>query len=232
MSKTKRIKQKTTGFDILYRVVTAAMAIAMFPLVYFMNLIYFEIDHSNLSNILSLFTEKSDPGITYDYISLAGLGDYIDMIKSFVGNDINFNASEFFSNAVYRPVIVAAALLILALVIGLVILGFALFSNRAKIIAALSGAGLLSMIASYISFTTFFANHVVNGDISLAQLINSEDSIMTLIIGYIANISVLRLENAFFAVLFLMLGILVWSLSVIVVNASDEKEKKLKTQKK
>ena len=231
MSKTKKLNQKTTGFDILYRVVTAAMAIAMFPLVYFMDLIYFEIDHSNLSGVLSLFTDEADLGITYDYLSLAGLGDYVDMIKSFAGDDLSFNASELWSNAAYRPVIIAAAFLVLALVIGLVIFCFALFSNRAKIVAALSGAGLLCTGAAYISFTNFFANRVVSGEISLAQLFNSKETIMSLIIGFVADISVLRLESAFFAVLFLMLGILIWSVSVIVVNASDEKEKKLMAQK-
>ena len=231
MSKTKKLKQKTTGFDILYRVVAAAMAIAMFPLFYFMDLIYFEIDHSNLSSILSLFTDESDLGITYDYISIANSGDYIEMIKSFVGDDVSFNMSELFSNATYRPVVVAAAFLALALVIGLVILGFALFSNRAKIVAALSGTGFLCTVASYISFTTFFANRVVSGEISIAELFNSNDSVMTFIIGFVADISVLRLESAFFAVLFLMLGLLIWSVSVIVVNASDEKEKKLKVKK-
>ncbi|MCH5190713.1 MAG: hypothetical protein J1F23_00970 [Oscillospiraceae bacterium] len=231
MSKTKKLKQKTTGFDILYRVVAAAMAAAMFPLVYFMNLIYFEIDHSNISGILSLLTGEADLGITYDYISLAKLGDYVDMLKSFTGDDVSFNMSQLWSNAAYRPAIVAAAFLALALVIGLVIFCFALFSNRAKIVAVLSGAGLLFTGASYISFTNFFANRVVSGDISLAQLFNAEGSLMSLIIEFVADISVLRLDSAFFAVLFLMLGLLIWSVSVIVVNASDEKEKKLKAQK-
>ena len=39
MSKTKKIKQKTTGFDILYRVVTALMAVATFPFAYFSKMI-------------------------------------------------------------------------------------------------------------------------------------------------------------------------------------------------
>lgn len=231
MSKTKRLKQKTTGFDILYRAVTAAMAIAMFPLVYFMNLIYIEVDHSNLSGILSIFTDEADLGRTYEYISLAKLGDYINIIKSFTDDDVSFNMSEILSNPIYRPVIVAVAFLVLALVIGIVIFGFALFSNRAKIIAALSGVGLLCTAASYISFTNFFANRVVNGEISLTQLFNSGGFIMSFIIELVADVSALRLESAFFAVFFLMLGILIWSVSVIVVNASEEKEKKLKAQK-
>jgi hypothetical protein len=73
MSKTKKIKQKTTGFDILYRVVTAIACVAMYPVFYFANIFTFAIAHTDISDLLNKFTEESTLHVTDDSISLAKL---------------------------------------------------------------------------------------------------------------------------------------------------------------
>lgn len=223
MSKNK-IKRKTTGFDILYRVVTVIMAVAMYPAFYFANLITFEIVHEDISNLLNYFRDEATIDATYDSISLAELPDLLDMFSSFTNEDFDFN-TQILQNEQYRPVVVAVVFIAIALVLGLVILGFAIFSNKSKVIAALSGAGFLSTIAAYISFTSFFANPLLNGANTLANLLNIDGIISTFIVGYLGDVTILRLDAAFYAVMFLMLGILAWSVSVMIVNASDEKEK-------
>lgn len=229
MSKTNRIKRKTTGFDIFYRVVTVAMAIAMYPAFYFANLLTFEIVHTDISNLLNYFREEGEQTIdaTYDSISLAELPDFIDMFSSFASEEFNFK-TEILQNELYRPIIVALVFIAIALVLGLVIIGFAAFSNKVKVITALSGAGFLSTVAAYISFTGFFAEPLIDGEITLAQILNMDGIITSAIIGFLGEVTVFALDAAFFAVMFLMLGILVWSVSVMIVNASDEKEKQLK----
>ena len=223
MSKTKKIKQKTTGFDIFYRVITVIMTVAMYPLFYFKNILYFEIDHSTISDLLNSITGKNETQVTYDYISIAGLPEWLDMIKSYLGDSADINL-DVFSNALYRPLIIAAAFIAVALVLGVIIIGFALFSNKVKVIAALSGSGLACTIASYIAFTQFFAKPLINGEITLSQLFDVQNTIVNMVLNLAGDVTVLRLEGAFFSVLFLLLAVFIWSVAVVIVNKSEEKE--------
>ncbi len=233
MSKTKSLKQKTTGFDILYRVVTAVLAIAIYPAFYFANLFTFEIAHTSISNLLGGLNFSGEEGMngtlhtTYDSISLHELPQWIDTFSGFTNEDFDFKASVL-QNELYRPVIVSVVFLALALVIGLVILGFAIFSNKIKVITALSASGFLCTLASYISFTGFFAEKVLAGDITLAQLFNMNGIITSAIASFIGEVILFTLDGAFYAVMFLLLGICLWSVSVMIVNASEEKEKQMK----
>ncbi len=240
MSKTKSLKKKTTGFDIMYRVVTALMAIAIYPVFYFGNLLTFEIAHTDISNLLGNLGNLGGENTavsggtlhtTYDSISLHKLPDLIDLFSSFTNDSFDFKTS-ILQNEMYRPAVVAAALLGVALVIGLVVLVFAICSNKAKVIAAISGTGFLFTIASYISFTSFFANKLLSGEMTLSELLNIDGIIATTIIGFLGDVILFTLDSAFFGVMFLLLGICLWSICVIIVNASDEKEKKMKAMAK
>ena len=233
MSKTNSLQKKTTGFDIMYRVVTAILAIAMFPAVYFADLFTFEIAHTGISNFLGGLNLNGEEGMegtlhtTYDSLSLHELPQWINTFSSFTNEDFDFKAS-ILQNALYRPVVVAVVFLVLALVIGLVILGFAIFSNKIKVITALSASGFLCTLASYISFTGFFAEKVIAGDITISQLFNMNGIITSAIASLIGEVILFTLDGAFFAVMFLLLGICAWSISVMIVNYSDEKEKQMK----
>ncbi len=229
MSKTKTLKRKTTGFDIVYRVVTAIMAILMFPLVYFLDIIYIQMDHTAIADLWGTFTDNKTPdlGVTYEFLSIAEFGDWVDTIMSFVGSDTS--SINIWNNSIYRPAIVAIGFLAVALVLGLVILGFACFSNKVKVVTGLSGAGFVCTVISFFCFSEGFAAPIISGEITLAQLLGQGDSsVISLILGVIGEITFLNLESGFFAVMFLMLGILIWSISVMVVNAGEEKEKQAK----
>lgn len=229
MSKTKKIKQKTTGFDILFRIVTAISAIAMFPLFYFGKLLTFEITHTSLSELLNNFKAEGEQTleVTYDSIRLSTVGQLIETVKGFMKDGETANI-DLWGNELYRPAIVAAILIAIALVIALVIFFVAIFSNKVKLVAVLSGVGLLFSFASYGSFTWFFANKLLSGEVSLAELFNVDGIIISTLMSYIGEVTVFRLDGAFYGVFFLMLFILVWSLSVIFVNNGEEKEKALK----
>ncbi len=231
MSKTKSLKQKTTGFDILYRVVTAILAIAIYPLFYFADFFMIEIYHTDISNLMNSLIENSTLYTTYEKISVHELPQWINTFSTFTNEDFDFKAS-ILQNELYRPVIIAVVFLAIALVLGLVILGFAAFSNKINVITALSGAGFLCTLASYISFTGFFAEPVLNGEITLTELFNIDGIIMSLIMQYIGEVKVFALQGGFFAVMFLLLGICAWSVSVMIVNAGEEKEKQMKTAAK
>ncbi len=228
MSKTKSLQKKTTGFDIFYRVVTAVMAVAMYPLFYFLDIILIQIDHKGIANLLGSLAGNENPDlpVTYEGLTLSQLGEWSSLFQSLAGDDASVDV---FGNPLFRPVIAAVIFVVIALVIGLVIIGFAAFSNKIKVIMGLSGAGFLASLISYLCFTEGFAAPIVSGDVSLAELIGKEDSGLTnVIFDIIGEVSQLSLEGAFWSVLFLMLGIFVWSLSVYIVNLSDEKEKEMK----
>lgn len=226
MSKTNKIKQKTTGFDILYRVVTAIACVVMYPIFYFANIFSFAIAHTDISDLINKFTEESTLQVTEESISLASLSEWIELFSGFTNGEFDFK-SGILQNALYRPVVVAAVFIAIALVLGLVILGFAIFSNKVKVITALSGAGFLSTIAAYIAFS-FFANPLLSGEVTISDLLNITGIIGTAIISFLGEVYVCTLDTAFFGVMFIMLGICAWSVSVFIVNKSEEKEKAMK----
>lgn len=226
MSKTNKIKQKTTGFDIVFRVVTAIACIAIYPVFYFVDLIHILIVHTDISDLFNKFTGNNELQATEESISLAELPEWINMFSGFTDGNFDFKTS-ILQNELYRPLVVAAVFIVIALALGLVILGFAAFSNKIKVIIGLSGAGFLSTIAAYISFG-FFANPLMAGEISLSEVLNIDGIISSLIVGFLGDVAAFNLDGAFWGLMFIMLGICAWSVSVLLVNISDEKEKAMK----
>lgn len=235
MSKTNKLKQKTTGFDILYRVITAVLVVAMFPLAYFQKMIFIVVMHKEASTLIDkLFgAETADPGGTYFEWSISDLFNPMSSLHSIINtkDEITFNLSVFWENPYLRAVLFAVVFFALTLVIALVILGFAVFSNKTKIITILSASGVASMLASWISFSMFFAEPITSNAVSIGEVLNIGGVITNLLLGFF-DITTIKLESAFFSVLFLMLGILIWSVSVYIVNKSDEKEKAMKKAEK
>ena len=226
MSKTNKIKQKTTGFDIVFRVVTAIACIAIYPVFYFADLIHILITHTDISDLLNKLNGENTLQATEESLSLAELPEWLDLFSGFTDGNFDFKAS-ILQNELYRPLVVAAVFIVIALVLGLVILGFAVFSNKIKVIIGLSGAGFLSTIAAYISFS-FFANPLMSGEITLSEVLNMDGIISSLIVGFLGEVASFTLDGAFWGLMFIMLGICAWSVSVLLVNISDEKEKAMK----
>ncbi len=226
MSKTKKLKQKTTGFDIVFRVVTAIACVAIYPVFYFMDLIHILILHTDISDLLNKLNNGDTLHATEEFISLAELPEVIKLFSSFTDGSFDFKAS-ILQNELYRPLIVAAVFVAIALVLGLVILGFAAFSNKIKVIIGLSGTGFLSTVFAYIAFSAF-ANPLMAGEISLSEALNVDGVIASTLIGYLGDVGAFNLDAAFWGLMFIMLGICVWASSILLVNISDEKEKAMK----
>ncbi len=226
MSKTNKIKQKTTGFDIVYRVVTAIIAVAMYPMFYFANLFTIEIRHTDISDLMNKFTGENTLHVTYESFSLATMSKWVETLSKFTNESFDFKTS-ILQNDLYTPIIVAVVFIAIALVIGLVVFAFAAFSNKIKVVIGLSLAGFLSTVAANISFGVF-AKPLIAGDVSLAKLFDVDGVIASQIISLIGEVSIFTLDTAFYGVMFSMLAILIWSASVLIVNKSEEKEKAMK----
>ncbi|MCH5189725.1 MAG: hypothetical protein J1F37_04105 [Oscillospiraceae bacterium] len=246
----KKSKKKSTAFDITYRAVTAVLAVAVFPIAYFMNLIYYALDWTNamklmnnisdifnseslLEGIKNFFLPSSDPTeqvteLTDGYICLAKLDEFKSMID-LASSEGSVNIRELLlHNAQLRPLVISLALFAVVLVLALVILIISIFKNKPKIIAAIAGAGTVLGFVSNAVFVTRFANPLIDGTTTLSSVLGS-DSILLQVFGDVVE---LRYENAFFTVLFIMIAILIWSLAVIIVNSDDEAEKAIKRAKK
>lgn len=249
----KNLKKKASGFDIMYRVITAVLAIATFPVAYFLNLVYYEVDLTALYNLFNkiqeagdsenfleaiknLLTPISDSGeqaqeIVYDYISLSRLDEFKSLLNTFSsGEGVNLR-NMLLNNAALRPLVISLALFAVVLVLALVIVIISIIKAKPKIVAALSGAGVILGIISNVIFTTRFANPLINGTVTLSSLVGS-DSLLLSVGQSLISIESVRYENAFFTVLFLMGAILIWSLSVMIVNSGDKSEKALRDAKK
>lgn len=222
MSKNKQVKkpkQKATAFDIVYRVVTALIGIAIFPLVYFLKLLYLEVSSLNLLG-------GGKPSTTYFEVGIADVvsGDYAPMFDSLsAGNEGYF--SGLLSLDMYKPVIVSAIFLILALIIVAIIVVFAILSSKAKPVVYLSVAGLVSTIVSYFCFNQLFAAKALAEGYTLADFLNTSDYLSNLIFGtLVGSVTNIHLCEAFSAVFFGLVAILIWSLAVHIVNYGEDKE--------
>ncbi len=228
MNKTKTLKRKTTAFDVVYRIVTALMAVAMFPLAYFSKMLFIIVMHKDLSSLLNtlLGSEEQDPGGTYFEWAIADVFNPNSSLALFVNEDNfkDFDFSAVWENEYTRALFFAVVFFALTLVLGIVILGFAVFSNKTKVIACLSASGIVSMIISLVVFNMLFASPITSGQVSIGEALNISGLIANLAFGLV-NVTTIKLEGGFFWVLFLMIAILIWSVSVQIVKTSDEKEK-------
>lgn len=246
----KNKKRKQTGFDIMYRVVTAVLAAAVFPIVYFMNLVYYALDWSSvinilnnvkdilgsenllegIQNLLSPSTEKVTE-ISDGYICFAKWDEFSSIINSFSSGETNYK-DLLLHNADLRPLVISLALFAVVIVLALVIFIVAVASNKPKTVAALSGTGVFLGIVSDIVFVIGFANPIVNGEKTLSEIFNISNAIGSIFANALGKVVELRYDNAFFTVLFLMGAILIWSVAVIIVNSDDKAEKALREAKK
>lgn len=235
----------------MYRAVTAVLAVAVFPVAYFMNLIYYALDWTSAMNLINnikdilnsenlleglknlLMPSSGSAGeqvteITDGYICLAKLDEFKSLINMTSSEGTVSIKEMLFNNAGLRPLVISLALFAAVLVLALVILIVSIFKSKPKTVAALAGTGTLLGIASYIVFVIRFANPLIKGTTTLGSLIGSN----SLILQMLGKVIEIRYANAFFVVLFIMIAILIWSLSVIIVNADDKTEKALRAAKK
>ncbi len=230
-TKTLKKKEKLTGFDIMYKVVTILLVVAMFPLCFFTTMVYLQMDHTQIADLWGSITQNQNPelGVTYEEISLAKLPEYVKMLSSFGSADASVNI---WSYEHFRPAIIAGGFLALALVLGLVIIGIVAFSKNIKAVIGVSAVGFVATLISLGIFNEAFAKPIISGAVSLTELLKIDNVIGSLALQYIGKVTAISPREAFFSVMFIMLGICLWSLCVLLVNSSDEPQKVKKAKNK
>ncbi len=238
-----RIKRKTTGFDIAHRIGACVLAVAAFPLLYFLDFIYYLLNHSGLYNLFNLASallsgdksalSGSENGeLTYGYINFSKLAELKDTFKQLGGGDIKI--SDIIHNAAARPLLVSLAVFAVALVMLVLVFFVAAFTNKKMITAILGGIGALACAVSNILFNVLFAKPLIDGveGKQLADILGLENSIGGIIVQFLSDVDDIRYSSAFYAVFFICIGVCIWSLSFIIVNSGDKEEKKYKAAKK
>ena len=115
----------------------------------------------------------------------------------------------------------------IALLLAVVIFFFALISKKKIPQLIISIVGLVSVIGMLICFKSIAAA-IVNGTITIADFLSGVSglfgsAVITQIIPYIAKFTVVQVSSGWFMLLFLYIGMIVWSGSYVLIESGEKK---------
>ena len=213
---------------IVFRIVTAALALCVIPAAYFLSFLKFGFsavvmniaDDISISRAVTALTDETSP--LNGFFSGSGGGKFFEneWVQSLMPAAISFLV--FFA---------------IAIVLSLVIFFFAVFSNKRLVMTCLGGGGILAMIGAYISFGQFAAP-LLDGTISVGNLISTEDlsallSIAVQFLGSAIKVEILQLTSATLIMTLIFAAIVIWGLAYILTEDESEKmQRKLQKAKK
>ncbi len=193
----------------LNRIVTALLAIAVFPVAYFTDLItvYMHatiydsniVENLSVKRIVELFTGD---GLFAGVFNKDNMSEIPEVLLKFKGNFIAFVV--FFA---------------IALLVALAIIIVAAATNSRKTTAALGAAGLLSIIGMRIAFSAV-SSAVKAGTLTLGSL--TDMSFMNLF----GKIVLVTMSTAPAVMTVLFLAILIWNVAFIAIDLGEEQPKK------
>lgn len=226
MSK-KKTKIKADRTDIVGRVITAALALAIPIVSFFMNMIYYVVESSVFALISQIQGNTEDDGSTYGYLG------FYSVIKKF-GTQISNNGDtkETLANLwealdpVHTAAVVTLVFFALILVTAFVIFFVSVFSNSKKIPLALSTVGFVWTIGMFVAFNKVSVALTTDA-IPLSSFFESD--LVKIILPFVAKISVFNLSSAWIMMLVLFISIFVWTGAQLIVELGDKpKAKKAK----
>lgn len=193
----------------LNRIVTALLAIAVFPVAYFTDLItvYMHatiydsniVENLSVKRIIELFTGD---GLFAGVFNKDNMSEIPEVLLKFKGNFIAF-----------------AVCFALALLIALAIIIVAAATNSRKTTAALGAAGILCLLGMKIAFSDIAAA-VDAGTLTLGSL--TDMSFMNLF----GKIVLVTMSTAPAVMTVLFLAILIWNVAFIAIDLGEEQPKK------
>ena len=221
----QKIQRSNKGFDILYRVVTALVAAATFPVMIFTSLFYFAY---TIPYISLLTGDSSDSGASFFSASI------YELMKDITGGGNLFTGKDATVDIwgvveAVKPQLIAIGCLYAAVVVlALVIIIFAAFTRKKLpiVISSVLGIGALSFIPlAFSKLTAPFIDGTLNID---SFLHTGLESIMNLV----ATVDYIRAGEAYTFLWVIFMAILAWTGAVMLVSMGDEpKAKKQKVKK-
>ncbi|MDO4846578.1 MAG: hypothetical protein Q3968_00410 [Clostridiaceae bacterium] len=235
--KTPKINRKTTGLDIVSRILTCGLAVAIPAAAYFLSIIYYEFQSTAIALIARLTGDENDTGITYGYITIKSIvTDLLPTIRSSsdssgTGTQV-WEAIEPLHNAIYATGIIFA----LSLLIAVVLFFVSCFSNSNKLPLILGAIGLISTGSIAIAFRAITAP-IVDGSFQLTGTLLSTllgglfggGDILSIIGSLAGSVSdailkftVINLSTAWVTMLVCYIVIVIWHGAMLVVNLGDK----------
>ena len=193
---------------IVYKAVSALLALAVLPIMFFQPLIRIVFSPPNF-----LVEEKTSIKEAVDLFTGDGL---------FAGP---FGQGEYTMTDELRELmpalITTAVFLVISVLMAVVIFFFSILTAKKKLITILGGTGLLTTIAAFIAFSNA-VSPIVSGEIRISQLFNR--GIIASIITSFVNIELIQLSSAAILMALLFTAIVVWGICFIMPDIGDEKK--------
>lgn len=227
---------------IFNRIMVCLASAAIFPIMYFLNIVRAVVsiaEDSSLYTILSKVAEDTANSAMELTLSVKEIVKYISDGSFSIGGmkfDISKIPSELLSGKNW--VIASGVLIVIALLIAIVIIGCALFTNAYKTITALGAGGAVCMFAALRCFIRFSSPYM-SGSVDIGEILanafvgesnNLLGSIGSSILGGAISVDSFTLGNAVTLSLIFFIGIALWELAY-VVTLPEKKEVKGKHKK-
>ena len=212
-NKVKKVKTRDTGFNIAYRIVTALIAAATFPVMFFTSLFYLAYTIPLISLIGG---DSSDTGATYFDASIYKfLTDYASMFK---GSSFDLTSVL---EPLKKPLTVVICLYAAVAVLALVIILLAAFTRKKLPIIITSAVGSGVLLAIPFAFNAL-EKPLIDGTITLDSFLKlGLPSLSSLIV----TVDFLRAGNAYTLLWVIFAAILIWTGAVMLVSIGDKPNK-------
>lgn len=201
----------------LYRIVNALLAAVVFPIILFMDFVYFRIG-----------TTVVDAGL-HDTLTVK---DFIDIVRgdhtySYIyemASGSSFQWPEAF-DTINGRLIASGVCLALIIVIALFIIIWSIFSNKRIPVLAASGAGLVSAIVMTSCFSSA-ASVITTGVIGVSDILSQ--GLLTQLVGNLIKIEAISLAGFQNGLIFTFVFLLVWTGAYYLIEIGEPKEEKKK----
>ena len=188
----------------VYRLVNALLSLAVFPVIYFLDLLYIEASVTGASS--ALYERIS----IKDYFDLkAGRSDY-STIFSLLNIDFNgvFRWPEQFA-PINKRLVVVLVCLALMLIAAVIILVFSIFSNKRMPVLISSGVGLVAISVATAVFSSI-GTEFTSGNINIISAF-SDSSILSALGGSLLQIGAVRFGGFQAAEIIIFVGLILWT---------------------
>ena len=208
--------------NIVYRIVHALLAAAVFPAVIFLQLFYMEVSPDFMDYGMSL--EFS----LYKIFDLFGGGsDTKSLRDAFSSESLSNIWGVFASDRAAFIMMIASA--VITLVITVFVLVFSIAKGTRKVLLSVSSAGLVTSILFKV-FSNHICKSVIVGKVNIVSLFTK--SYIGAFLGDLINVDTFRIGAFSNAVTILFICMVIWSVIYIVTDIGLEEEKPAPAKKK
>ncbi|MBQ2841401.1 MAG: hypothetical protein IJE72_00030 [Clostridia bacterium] len=199
--------------NILYRIVNALLAAAVFPIILFMEFIYFRIG-----------TTVVDAGL-HETLTVKDMIDIVRGEHTFsyiydLAADSSFQWPDAF-DTINGRLITSGVCLALVIVAALFIIIWSICSSKRIPVLAASVAGLVCTIIMIACFSSA-ASVITTGVIGVSDILNS--GLLTSIVGNLVKIEAISLAGFQNGLIFTFIFLLVWTGAYYLIEIGENKE--------